>query len=110
MAFSSFSNKFSMEQEVIELGIIGFGDMGKLYAKAFKRAGWKKINICDIPSKYDELLSKYGSEYNVCEDGFAVTRRSDFTIFSVEAANIEKVVSMYGPSMKLGAIASGQVF
>ena len=93
----------------IQLGIIGFGDMGKLYAKAFKIAGWKHINVCDVPAKYDELLVQFGEDYNVFRDGFAVARRSDFVLFSVEAANIDKVVSMYGPCMKVGAIASGQV-
>ena len=34
---------------------------------------------------------------NVCRDGHAVSRRSDFTIYSVEAENIDRVVAEYGP-------------
>jgi prephenate dehydrogenase len=27
---------------MVEIGIIGFGDMGRLYAMAFKRHGWQQ--------------------------------------------------------------------
>lgn len=30
------------EKETIEIGIIGMGDMGRLYAARFSAAGWKK--------------------------------------------------------------------
>lgn len=44
----------------------------------------------------------------VLRDGHHVARRSDFIIYSVEAAYIDDVVAQYGPSTKLGAIVSGQ--
>jgi len=28
--------------ETVQLGIIGMGDMGKLYARTFSAAGWKQ--------------------------------------------------------------------
>ena len=31
-----------VEMESIHLGIIGMGDMGKLYARTLSAAGWKK--------------------------------------------------------------------
>lgn len=31
------------------------------------------------------------------ENGNLVARRSDFTVFSVEAVNLDKVVAEYGP-------------
>jgi prephenate dehydrogenase (NADP+) len=34
---------------------------------------------------------------NVCRNGHAVSRQSDFIIYSVEAENIDKVVAEYGP-------------
>lgn len=37
-----------------------------------------------------------------------VSRISDYIIYSVEAENIEKIVSIYGPSTKFGAIVGGQ--
>jgi hypothetical protein len=30
------------EKSNIHIGIIGFGDMGRLYANTFAKAGWKK--------------------------------------------------------------------
>ncbi|RKO88827.1 6-phosphogluconate dehydrogenase, partial [Blyttiomyces helicus] len=48
------------------------------------------------------------TKMNVLPDGYAVSRRSDFIIYSVEAANIEKVVAMYGPATKMGATVAGQ--
>ncbi|KAI9295727.1 hypothetical protein K502DRAFT_315450 [Neoconidiobolus thromboides FSU 785] len=93
-----------------EIGIIGAGDMGQLYATQFRSNGWKNINICDLPSKYDELLSKYpvGSGIKVLKDGYLVSRQSDFIIYSVEAENLDKVVGLYGPATKVGAIVAGQ--
>lgn len=37
---------------------------------------------------------------NVCQNGHAVSRQSDFIIYSVEAENIDKVVAEYGPCKK----------
>ncbi|PKY59493.1 Prephenate dehydrogenase [Rhizophagus irregularis] len=91
-----------------EIGLIGLGDMGLMYAKRIVKAGWK-VNVCDLPSHYEQLKEKFkDSGLNVLRDGHAVSRRSDFIIYSVEAKNIDKVVAEYGPSTKLGAIVGGQ--
>ncbi|KAF4552290.1 Prephenate dehydrogenase-like protein [Elsinoe fawcettii] len=42
------------------------------------------------------------------KNGHLVSRSSDYIIYSVEAENIDRVVSIYGPSTKLGAIVGGQ--
>ncbi|KAF8877423.1 hypothetical protein BD779DRAFT_110157 [Infundibulicybe gibba] len=41
-------------------------------------------------------------------DGHAVSRFSDFIIYSVEAEFIDRVVAQFGPSTKLNAIVAGQ--
>ncbi|KAJ3281629.1 prephenate dehydrogenase (NADP(+)) [Borealophlyctis nickersoniae] len=98
-----------LEKETVEIGLIGLGDMGKLYARLFREAGWKKVNVCDLPSKYDQLQRELeGTGLKVLPDGFAVARRSDFIVYSVEAANVDRVVAMYGPATKLGATVCGQ--
>ncbi|KAJ1918887.1 prephenate dehydrogenase (NADP(+)) [Mycoemilia scoparia] len=91
-----------------EVGIIGAGDMGILYATKFSSAGYK-VNICDLPSKYDDLVEKYkDTKWTIMRDGFAVSRRSDLIIYSVEAVNIDKVVKEYGKATKVGAVVAGQ--
>ncbi|KND02948.1 prephenate dehydrogenase (NADP(+)) [Spizellomyces punctatus DAOM BR117] len=98
-----------MEKETIEVGIIGLGDMGRLYGLSFLAAGWKRVNVCDIPSRYEQLREELaGTGLNVLPDGYSVSRRSDFIVYSVEAANIDRVVGMYGPGTKLGATVCGQ--
>lgn len=57
--------------------------------------------MCDQPSKFDSLQQEFMDKYNVLEDGHAVSRRSDFIIYSVEAANISQVVKLYGPCILL---------
>ncbi|GBC09756.1 hypothetical protein RclHR1_00910006 [Rhizophagus clarus] len=102
---SSYDN----EKETLEIGIIGLGDMGLMYAKRMISHGWKNVNVCDRSENYEEfkeLLKDSGM--NVCRNGHAVSRQSDFIIYSVEAENIEKVVAEYGPSTKMNAIVSGQ--
>jgi len=38
----------------MNIGIIGLGDMGRLYAKAFAKAGYK-VSGCDLPENHDIL-------------------------------------------------------
>ncbi|KAJ3322619.1 prephenate dehydrogenase (NADP(+)) [Boothiomyces sp. JEL0866] len=92
----------------LELGIIGFGDMGKLYGKYFLKAGWKNVNVCDLPENYEKIKPLEKQGFKVWKDGYAVARRCDFVMFSVEAAYIDKVVGQFGPSMRIGSIACGQ--
>lgn len=97
------------EQETIEIGIIGMGDMGRLYATKMRDAGWKRVNVCDRPENYESLKAEFaGSGLHVFRDGHLVSRRSDYIIYSVEAAYIDAVVEMYGPSSKIGSIIAGQ--
>lgn len=50
------------------------------------------------------------SQHNikVYRNGYLVSRSSDLIIYSVEAENIDKIVALYGPSTKQGAIVGGQ--
>ena len=45
-----------MENFVV--GIIGMGDMGKMYARHLSRAGWR-VNACDREEKYDDLKRQF---------------------------------------------------
>ncbi|KAJ2630831.1 prephenate dehydrogenase (NADP(+)) [Coemansia sp. RSA 1290] len=94
--------------ENFEIGIIGAGDMGMLYAKRFKKAGYT-VNICDTPDRYAELQAKHGDlGINILPDGYAVSRRSDYIIYSVPAVIIGKAVQEYGRATKMNAIVAGQ--
>ncbi|KAJ1954553.1 prephenate dehydrogenase (NADP(+)) [Linderina pennispora] len=91
-----------------EIGIIGAGDMGMLYAKRFRAAGYP-VNICDTPERFESLQAKHGSlGLNILRDGYAVSRRSDFIIYSVPAVTIDRAVEEYGRATKLHAIVAGQ--
>lgn len=90
------------------IGIIGLGDMGKLYAKHFAKAGYQ---VCgsDLPDFYENLveeLTPLGIE--VLVDGNAVSRKCDVIFYAVEAEKIAEVVQKYGSSTKYGAIVAGQ--
>ncbi|KAH8673740.1 hypothetical protein BX600DRAFT_456093 [Xylariales sp. PMI_506] len=91
------------------IGIIGMGDMGKMYAQRLSDAGWR-INACDREENYESLQKEFASRNNVqiLRNGHFVSRASDYIIYSVEAANIDKIVAQYGPSTKMGAIVGGQ--
>ncbi|KAF5322984.1 hypothetical protein D9611_009342 [Ephemerocybe angulata] len=92
------------------IGLIGMGAMGRMYAKYFDQAGWKKIHVCDLPEKYDQLKADYANSPNITpmKDGHAVARSSDFIMYSVEAEFIDRVVAQYGPSTKVHSIVAGQ--
>ncbi|OIW33628.1 Prephenate dehydrogenase [Coniochaeta ligniaria NRRL 30616] len=91
------------------VGLIGMGDMGKMYARRLSAAGWR-IMACDRDDRYDGLVEEFSGNNNVqiLRNGHLVSRASDYIIYSVEAASIGKVVAQYGPSTKLGAIVGGQ--
>ncbi|MCJ1363050.1 prephenate dehydrogenase (NADP(+)) [Acarospora aff. strigata] len=93
----------------ISVGIIGMGDMGKMYARKISDAGWR-VNACDKVEVYDQLKESFAGRNNVhiYPNGHLVSRISDYIIYSVEAETIDKVVAQYGPSTKQGAIVGGQ--
>ena len=92
----------------MEIGIIGLGDMGKLYAREFSKQGYR-VNGCDLPERRSQLEQELqGTGVHVLNNGVAVSRRSDLIFYSVEAENIGRVVRQFGPSTKTGAIVAGQ--
>nr|ODN98940.1 prephenate dehydrogenase (NADP+) [Cryptococcus depauperatus CBS 7855] len=97
------------EAEQPTIGIIGMGDMGRMYAKRLSAGGIKKIYVCDRPETYDALKAEFeGTGVTPLQDGHAVSRLSTFIIYSVEAAVLASVVAQYGPSTRLGAVVAGQ--
>lgn len=81
--------------------------MGVMYAQRFSDAGWNVVG-CDREENYKLLREQYLGEFEVVRNGHYVSRVSDYIIYSVEAENIDKIVQLYGPSTKLGAIVGGQ--
>ncbi|MBK0377761.1 prephenate dehydrogenase [Mucilaginibacter segetis] len=92
----------------MRIGIIGLGDMGRLYAGAFAKAGYEVCG-CDLPDhreKLEEELVPLG--ITIMDDGNDVSRVSDLIVYSVEADKLEQVVAAFGASTKYGAIVAGQ--
>jgi prephenate dehydrogenase (NADP+) len=92
----------------MNIGIIGLGDMGRLYAKAFSKAGYT-VTGCDLPANHQQLeqdLAPY--HIKVLDDGKTISETCDLIIYSVEAEKIARVVAEYGPYTKPGAIVAGQ--
>ncbi|KAF2718156.1 Prephenate dehydrogenase [Polychaeton citri CBS 116435] len=91
------------------VGIIGMGEMGKMYARRISDAGWR-VHACDLPANFQALKDEFASRPNVTifENGHLVSRSSDWIMYSVEAKNIDQVVATFGPSTKIGAIVGGQ--
>ncbi|CAO3599563.1 unnamed protein product [Absidia cylindrospora] len=97
------------EKETIQLGIIGAGGMGRFYAQRLSAAGWKNVNICDLPENYETIKEEYtGSDIKVLPDGYHISRRCDWIMYSVEAEHIDAVVAKYGPATKIDSIVAGQ--
>jgi len=92
------------------IGLIGMGEMGRMYCRRFSSAGWAHINVCDRPENFEKLQTdlKDLSGVTVLRDGHLVSRLSDIIIYSVEAEYIDRVVAEYGASTKVGAIVAGQ--
>ncbi len=84
------------------------GEMGRLYAHTFKRAGYAVCGT-DVASRLKELEQMLkGSGIELLADGHAVARCSDLIIYAVEAERIGTVVKQYAASTKYGAVVCGQ--
>lgn len=94
--------------EQARIGIIGLGDMGKLYARTFAAAGHAVLG-CDLPEKRESLRQELAPfSIEVAEEGGEVSRRADLIIYSVEAGRLEEAVRSFGPDTRPGAIVAGQ--
>ncbi|MET4080810.1 prephenate dehydrogenase (NADP+) [Pedobacter sp. UYP30] len=92
----------------MQIGIIGLGDMGKLYALCFAKAGF---GVCgaDVPDQFEVLKAELTpSNIEVLRDGHEVARKSDFILYCVEAEKVAEVVEKFALSTKYGAIVGGQ--
>ncbi|KAL0244070.1 hypothetical protein I308_105333 [Cryptococcus tetragattii IND107] len=97
------------EQSQPVVGIIGMGDMGRMYAKRLHAGGIKTIYVCDKPDSFEALKEEFrDTGIHVLPNGHAVSRLSTFIIYSVEAAALPAVVKEYGPSTRVGAVVAGQ--
>ncbi len=84
------------------------GDMGRLYAKAFAKAGYEVCG-CDMPQNRQKLEEELGPlGITLLDSGKEVAHRCDLIIYSVEAEKMMQVVAEYGPITKYGAIVAGQ--
>ncbi|CRK32834.1 hypothetical protein BN1708_016160 [Verticillium longisporum] len=74
-ASSAQSRPAGMESFVV--GLIGMGDMGKMYAQRLSAAGWKD-------DKYEALRDEFAGKKNIqiCRNGHFVSRASDYIIYS----------------------------
>lgn len=90
----------------MKIGVIGLGDMGKLFARIWAKNGYE-VYGCDLPSRTDALRDSL-PEIRVLEDAVAVSRISDIIMYAVETERIEEVARIAGPSTKFGAIVTGQ--
>src|ERR1700681_2146369 len=91
----------------MNIGIIGLGDMGRLYAKAFAKAGYT-VTGCDLPGNRERLQEELAPYHiKIVDSGKEVSQTSDLIIYSVEAEKIAKVVAENAEYTKPGAIVAG---
>ena len=92
----------------MNIGIIGLGDMGSIYARKWASKGYSVIG-CDLPERFDLLKNAFqGTSVSIMKDAKSVARQADFLLYAVEAAKIREVVAATADSVKFGAIISGQ--
>ena len=105
------SGLMSSLPDSIVFGIVGMGDMGCLYADMLSaHPSTRRVLACDLPSQQQRLTDKYrrNSKVDILENGALVARAADVMVYSVEAANLDKVVAAFGPASKVGSVVMGQ--
>lgn len=76
-------------------------------SQACTRPSWRNTKVNSI-EKIANRTDSPDSPICPLPDGHAVSRISDFIIYSVESSSIIPIVKEYGPSTKLGATVAGQ--
>lgn len=90
----------------MKIGIIGLGDMGKLFASNWADLGYD-VYGSDKPENIPTLINNL-KNVTVLKDAKTVSETCDIILYAVETENIDKVVQEAGPYTKAGAIVSGQ--
>jgi prephenate dehydrogenase (NADP+) len=92
----------------MNIGIIGLGDMGVLYARKWSEKGYSVFG-CDLPERFELLQHTFqNTSVTILENAKAVARKSDFLLYAVEASRIAAVVASTADSVKYGAVIAGQ--
>lgn len=93
----------------MKIGIIGLGDMGKLFAQKWYESG-NEIYACDLPRNYELLKIEFEKVPNISilKDGYWIVKNCDFVLYAVESENIEHVLEKYGPQTNINSIVSAQ--
>jgi prephenate dehydrogenase (NADP+) len=92
----------------MKIGIIGLGDMGKMFAKIWDAKSYEVFG-CDLPQNVNAIKEELkNTSVTILKDAVAISRTCDFIMYAVEVDNIEKIVKHAGPSTKQGAIVTGQ--
>ncbi|RKD12508.1 prephenate dehydrogenase [Pelobium manganitolerans] len=91
----------------MKIGIIGLGDMGKLYAITFAKAGLEVIG-CDLPDKFEALQQELlPLNVQVLHSLKKVAQQSDFLFYAVEAEKISDVVAQTALYLKPTVLVTG---
>jgi prephenate dehydrogenase (NADP+) len=91
----------------MKIGMIGLGDMGKLYACTFAKAGLSVVG-CDLPDRKASLIAELSLlGIAILDDAKEVSNTCDFIFYAVEAEKILEVVAFAGEATKSGAIVTG---
>ena len=91
----------------MKIGIIGLGDMGKLYARTFAKAGLKVVG-CDMPDRMIALREELSSlNISVLANSSDVCSLSDLIFYAVEAEKISEVVAQSATAIRSGTIVTG---
>jgi prephenate dehydrogenase (NADP+) len=92
----------------MEIGIIGLGGMGQLYARKFAQAGYR-VNAADLPERKAELTDFCKTRgITLMDEGKQVSAASDLIVYSVPPFDIREIAKECGPHTKKGAIVTGQ--
>lgn len=92
----------------MRVGIVGLGDMGKIYARALDSAGLN-VSGADVPGRSEALRAELaGTGVQVLESAELLATRSELLIFSVPVRSVGEAVARYGPLIRPGTIVGGQ--
>ncbi|MBP5576828.1 MAG: NAD(P)-binding domain-containing protein [Treponema sp.] len=88
----------------MNIGIIGYGSMGKMLAQKFASSGYSEIQNVFVANRSKEKLASVQDELCICNSNAELAEKSDIIFVCVRPADIKPVINEIKDSVKEDAL------
>jgi len=88
----------------MNIGIIGYGRMGKMLAEKFSSSGLSEMENIFVSNRSKDKLKSVKEGISVCENNLHLAEKSDIIFICVRPSDIKNILAEINPSIKTDAL------